>query len=155
MGKKYVLDTSAIISGKNLPLNIEAYMPQTVFKEVKSTENLPLLERIIIQVPSDKNVRKAIEAAKETGDIHKLSKTDIDVIALSLDIEDGVTITDDYAIQNVLRHLGKDFVAMNEKGITREFKWIYRCKGCGRYFSEYHNSCPYCGSELKLVKKKF
>ncbi|MEM3965836.1 MAG: DNA-binding protein, partial [Thermoplasmata archaeon] len=97
---------------------------------------------------------KVNQAAKETGDIHKLSPVDIDVIALALD-KNCVTITDDYAIQNVIKHLGLEFISLNENGIKKEFKWIYRCKGCKRYFDEFYDVCPFCGSELKLVKKKF
>ncbi|MEL9998668.1 MAG: DNA-binding protein [Thermoplasmata archaeon] len=154
MGKKYVLDTSAIISGKSLPLNIEVYVPKSVLKEIHFKKQYYILERSKILNPSKNSVEKVNQAAKETGDIHKLSPVDIDVIALALD-KNCVTITDDYAIQNVIKHLGLEFISLNENGIKKEFKWIYRCKGCKRYFDEFYDVCPFCGSELKLVKKKF
>jgi rRNA maturation endonuclease Nob1 len=45
-------------------------------------------------------------------------------------------------------------MGMVEGEIKHEYRWVYRCKGCKRYFNEYHEVCPYCGSGLKLVRKK-
>jgi len=154
MGKKYILDTSAIISGKDLPSDIETIIPESVLNEILDYEKYQILiGRSIVLKPSEDFIKMAKKAASETGDIYKLSNVDIDVIALTLEYG-GIAITDDYAIQNVLSHLSADFVGLNEKGIKERYTWIYRCKGCRRYFKEYHKSCPYCGSELKLVRKK-
>ncbi len=154
MGKKYILDTSAFLSGKSIPMDIEIIIPKSVLEELKYKKNYSfLLERSRIMVPSELSIKIATEAAIKTGDINKLSKTDIDIIALSQEF-DATVITDDYAIQNVLKFLNVPYMGMMMQEIKENFKWVYRCTGCKRYFDKYYESCPICGSPLKLVKKK-
>ncbi|MDP8011201.1 MAG: hypothetical protein RAK23_00045 [Thermoplasmata archaeon] len=154
MGKKYILDTSAFLSGKSFPLDNEIIIPESVLEELKNIEKYSILiEKSKIIQPSELSLKIAIEAAEKTGDINKLSKTDLDIIALSQEF-DAVVITDDYAIQNVLKFLKKPYSGMAIKEIKQNFKWVYRCTGCKIYFEEYYESCPVCGSSLKLVKKK-
>ncbi len=153
MARAYILDTSAIISGKNLPFDGDYYIPESVLNEIKFTDKLSVfLERLKVYNPNEESIEKAIEYAKKTGDIHKLSKTDIDVIALAIKIK-GIVITDDYAIQNVLKFIGLQYSGLSEKEISKIFQWKYRCTGCMRYYEKYYDSCPVCGSKLKLVKK--
>lgn len=155
MGKSYILDTSAFLSGKPVPSDIEIIIPESVLNEIKDkTKILYLLENSKIVNPSEISLKIAKEAAIRTGDINKLSDTDIDIIALSLEF-DATVITDDFAIQNVLKFLNIKYTGMSMKEIENNFKWIYRCTGCKRYFSKYYDFCPVCGSPLKLVKKKF
>jgi len=154
MGKKYILDTSAFLSGKSIPLDIEIIIPESVIEELGGSGKYSLLlERSKIIVPSEMSVKIAMEAAERTGDINKLSKTDIDIIALSQEY-DATVITDDYAIQNVLKFLNVPYMGMVMKEIKDNFGWVYRCTGCKRYYTRYYESCPVCGSPLKLVKKK-
>ncbi len=149
----YILDTSAIISGKNLPFDVEYYVPGSVLNEIKFRDRLSFfLEKLKVHDPGRESIEKAIEFAKRTGDIYKLSKTDIDVIALAIEIN-GTVITDDYAIQNVLKSVGLKYSGLSEKEISKIFQWKYRCTGCMRYYEKYYESCPVCGSKLKLVKK--
>jgi UPF0271 protein len=68
-------------------------------------------------------VEKATEVAKRFGLLNKLSKTDIDVIALALQLKEqgySVTVlTDDYDIQNILQRIGIDFTSVKTVGIKR------------------------------------
>ncbi|MGC8663084.1 MAG: NOB1 family endonuclease [Thermoplasmata archaeon] len=154
MGKKYILDTSVFLSGKSVPMDIEIIIPYSVINELKNQNKYSfLLERSKIVSPSEISLRIAQEAAKKTGDINKLSETDLDIIALSQEF-DATVMTDDYAIQNVLKFLNVPYTGMAMKEIKENFKWVYRCTGCKRYFDKYYESCPVCGSPLKLIKKK-
>lgn len=154
MEKRYVLDTSAIISGRGFPGEMETYIPHSVLDEIEHRDMyVPLIERSIVISPSEKFINRARRIARETGDIHKLSRADMDVVALCIQLG-AIAVTDDYAIQNVLKHAGLEFLPLNEKGIREEYRWVYRCKGCLRFFREYHEKCPYCGSDLKLVRRK-
>ncbi len=149
----YILDTSAIISGKNLPYDAEYYVPESVLNEIRYRDNLSFfLENLKVHNPCKESIEKAIEFANKTGDIHKLSKTDLDIIALAIEIN-GIVITDDYAIQNVLKYIGLKFSGLSQREISKIFQWKYRCTGCMRYYEKYYESCPVCGSKLKLVKK--
>lgn len=105
---------------------------------------------------SPESVEEVKEAARKTGDIHKLSDTDIKVLAKALDeIKKGnevVLVTDDYAIQNVAMSLGIRFDGILHRQISKEFKWVKVCRGCGRRIES--EICPVCGSEAIIRRVK-
>ena len=121
----------------------------------KQSRDLDLLSEISIKIvePSSNNVERVREAAEKTGDIGRVSSTDMDILALALDIK-GIILTDDYSVQNLAKHLGIDYRSGVEKGIKKEYEWHWRCRGCGRYFDEEKVDCPICGSDLRSVRKK-
>ena len=90
--------------------------------------------------------------------IYKLSETDIRLIARALDEarsgKKPVLVTDDYSIQNVALLLGIEVETVIQPGISKAFKWIKVCRGCGRKVTE-GDVCPICGSEVivRRVKK--
>ncbi|MGC8584691.1 MAG: NOB1 family endonuclease [Thermoplasmata archaeon] len=156
MGKKLILDTSAIISGRPFPTDVETYTVPGVIDEIKINEEYyPVLENIKIIEPDDENLEKAYEAARKTGDINKLSPTDLEIISAAIEFRFSV-VTDDYAIQNVLNYLKLDYITYAQEGIKELYIWIYRCTGCKRTYSRNFGTCPVCGSPLKLtrIKKK-
>ena len=76
------------------------------------------------------------------------------MLALALDVnqEDEATIiTDDYSIQNVANELKIKFNPISQDGITKSFKWTYRCSGCGKKFNENIKTCPICGALTKNI----
>jgi len=155
---KIVLDATAIRSGMMLSGEFQWFITPSVREEVsrgKQSRDLDLLSDISVKIvePSSSNVGRVKKAAERTGDIGRLSTTDMDILALALDI-DGIILTDDYSVQNLAKHLGIDHRAGVEKGIKKEFEWHWRCRGCGRYFDEEKVDCPICGSELRSVRKK-
>ena len=108
--KKYIIDTSTIVSGKlNIWENDYIY-PDSVIKEIRSGSLEKILEVADIKTcsPDPEYIKMAGEAALKTGDYHVLSSTDIDVIALAIELN-GIIITDDYAIQNVARYCGIEY----------------------------------------------
>ena len=158
----FIIDTSAILSGK--PINLDnANMSTTpgVSEELKpggrDYRTFQLLQEkgLIIQSPSKESVNKINKTAEETGDKERLSTADIEILALALDInkdvnKETIILTDDYPIQNVANTLNIKFQSFSQRGITKKFKWMYRCPGCGKRFKESIKICPICGSETKI-----
>ena len=155
---KIILDATAIRSGMMLSGEFQWFITPSVKEEVsrgKQSRDLNLLSDISIDImePTSKNSERVKEAAERTGDIGRVSTTDMDILALALDI-DAIILTDDYSVQNLAKHLDIDYRSGVEKGIKKEFEWHWRCRGCGRYFDEEKVDCPICGSELRSVRKR-
>lgn len=75
-------------------------------------------------------------------------------MALALDLSendnnDVMILTDDYSIQNVASELKIKFETISQSGITKRFKWIYQCRGCGKKFKENISICPICGARTR------
>ncbi len=162
----YVLDTSFILSGKNISINDGVMVTtQSVSDEIspggKGYRYFQYLKEkgLDIYLPSVESNNIVQKAATTSGDLRRLSKTDIDVIALALDFkekkEQVIILTDDYSIQNIANILNIKYQNITQKGIKKKFKWSYRCQGCGKYFKENINQCPICGSPIKqFIDKK-
>jgi UPF0271 protein len=128
--KVYVFDTAAFIAALQLMMyGVEIYTTSSVIAEVKDSESVQRLElsqpvgRVSVVDPEKMFVEKATEVAKRFGLLDKLSKTDIDVIALALQLKEqgySVTVlTDDYDIQIILQRIGIDFKPVKTVGIKR------------------------------------
>ena len=164
----FILDTSAILSGKpvNLP-DAKLLTTAGVVSEIKPggrdyRQFQFLVEKgLKIFAPSEESLDKIKKFASNTGDLTRLSSTDIEILALALDFinrdESATILTDDYSIQNVATSAKISYQPINQLGITKKFKWMVRCRGCGKYFKEQIKTCPICGSETRLIisgKKK-
>lgn len=159
--KIYVLDTSAILSGK--PINLgDAKLVTTpmVASELKpgghDYQNFQFMKEkgLEIHLPSKDSTEKILTVSKETGDLPRLSKPDIQIIALALDLSfndnnDVMILTDDYSIQNVANELNIKFEPIFQSGITKRFKWSCQCRGCGKKFKENIKTCPICGAKTR------
>ncbi len=162
----FLIDSSAILSGK--PINLEENeMITTVGVSEEFNEGgrdyraFELLKEkgLKIYSPSQESIDKIDKISKETGDYKRLSKADCEILALSIDLineYDVVILTDDYSIQNISNKIGVKFEGINQKGIEKRFKWIYRCPGCKKQFKKHVKICPTCGKETKVAvyKKK-
>jgi UPF0271 protein len=156
-----VLDTSAILSGK--PLHFPQGQMMTTSEVIhelqpggKDHRTLSyLLEKgLTIHDPTPVSCELVRQIATKTGDIQRLSPTDISVLALALDFHHqkklGVwLLTDDYTMQNVALALELHVESISQKGITKRFIWTCRCQGCGKKFKEHINICPICGATTK------
>jgi UPF0271 protein len=158
----FILDTSAILSGKPLDLeDAKIFTTTGVSKEIKPggrdyRQFQFLIEKgLKVFKPSEGSIEEIKEIAKKTGDLTRLSSTDIELLALTLDFnkkdESAIILTDDYSIQNVAKSAKISYEPINQHGITKNFKWIVRCRGCGKYFKEQIKTCPICGSETRLI----
>lgn len=160
--KIYILDTSAILSGKPIDLDeIEIFTTTGVTKEINPGGKDYFLFQVLLEkklkvhTPSKDSIKKVNIISKETGDLTRLSEVDKEILALALDVEkEGkkpVIITDDYSIQNIANTLNINFIGISQQGITRKFKWIYQCRGCGKKFKENKQVCPICGDRTRSI----
>ncbi len=157
--KIFIIDTSTILSGKPLSLDGELYTTPKVEAEFspggRSYRVFQFLLESGLQIISP--TREMIEIVRKnilkTGD--RLSDADIELLALALDFKKKgfpvIILTDDYGIQNTAYELGIKYQGVDQRGITKKFKWIWRCQGCGKIFMERIDVCPICGSKLKPV----
>ncbi len=158
-----VLDTSAFIGGLD-PFTIreEQVIPPNVEEEVKrnSLRQLRLATaiesgRIKINSPSKHFLDKIQEQATKLGDASFLSKTDMEVLALALEIKERgdypEIVTDDFSIQNVATELGLAFVPLSTLGIKRILTWIRYCPACHKTYpaNSKVKECIICGTQLK------
>jgi len=164
----FIIDTSAILSGK--PLNISQGILLTtpgVSEEIspggRDYRSFQLLmeKGLQIHAPTKMSLHLVQERAKETGDDQRLSPADMEILALALDYKGEadcvVTIlSDDYSIQNVALLLNLRFQGFSQKEITQRYQWISHCPGCKRRFQEPVDVCPVCGTKTHVIihKKK-
>ena len=154
--KVHVIDSSAIFQRKAVYQNMVT-VPEVAAEILDEASELYFSIRILkVEEASEESVTEVLEAANRTGDIHKLSDTDIKVLAKALDEirkgNDVVLVTDDYAIQNVAMSLGIKFEGVLHRQISKEFKWVKVCRGCGRRIES--DICPVCGSEAVIRRVK-
>ena len=134
--KVHVIDSSAIFQRKAVYANMVT-VPEVAAEILDDASALYFsVKNLRVEEASRESIEEVVEVAKKTGDIHKLSKTDIRVLAKALDeMKKGnevVLVTDDYAIQNVAMKLGIKFEGIIQSQISKEFKWVKVCQGCGR-----------------------
>ncbi|MDD3492505.1 MAG: NOB1 family endonuclease [Candidatus Thermoplasmatota archaeon] len=163
-----VLDTSALLSGKRFP-GPAVTVPAVVAEFREGGHSWRLLEYarsagLTVRQPSESSLRRVRGAAERTGDLSHLSRADVEVLALALEVRGGkgpgeaggegevVVFTDDYGIQNVASALGLAHRSVLQPGIRQQWRWFYWCTACGRRFDALHPECPVCGSPLKRVR---
>jgi UPF0271 protein len=146
----YVVDSSAIFMKKQYKKMVT--VPE-VIEEIKDEDSrlyLSLLD-IKIEEASRESINRVVEVASKSGDIYKLSNTDIKLLAKALDLRNkAILSTDDYSMQNVASLLGIEVDNILQPLISKTYKWVKVCKGCGREVEE--DTCQICGSETILRK---
>jgi len=156
-----ILDSSAFYAGVPFRSSDECYTTSLVYDEIKHIKKDQdalgtLLEtnRLKIREPDKDSVNAAIKASKDTGDFQQLSKQDISIIALCIEMS-GEIISDDFAISNVIRNLGLKISPIMTQGIKDVGKWVHYCPGCRTNHTK-GKECPICGTILKrkLLKRK-
>lgn len=159
----YILDTSALLSGK--PINITNGLLITtpgVAGELRpggrDYRAFQLLREkgLCLYEPTPPSLARCREAAARSGDISRLSPTDLEVLAVALDInadpqQEAMILTDDYSIQNLARSLNIKYMGLSQDGITRKITWIVCCPGCGRRFPDKISICPVCGTKTRVM----
>ncbi len=109
---------------------------------------------IFIEEPSRDDIARVEAAARETGDISRLSPTDTGLLALAsgMDLE---LITEDRSMQNTAQFMGIRWRGLSG-GIRKVYTWQKVCTGCMGRFDTSSDECPVCGSDLKArsVRKK-
>jgi len=157
-----VLDASALLGGFEPVPPAEFAVPPSVVDEVVRGRAGRRLQELLaaglaMMEPSPGSVGCVGRAADELGEGARLSPTDVDVLALAIDL--GVPcLTDDYSIQNVAARLGVEARPFREGGIREVWQWGVRCPGCRRRFLEgaarAGEPCPVCGTELRASRRR-
>ena len=149
-----ILDASAFYAGLPFRSSNDCYTTSLVYDEIKHIKKNhdalgTLLEtnRLKIREPDKESTKTAIMAAKDTGDFPQLSKQDISIIALCIEMN-GEIISDDFAISNVVKNLGLKISPIMTQGIKDVGKWIHYCPGCRTNHTN-KKECPMCGTPLK------
>jgi endoribonuclease Nob1 len=154
-----ILDASAFYAGIPFSTRDEFFTTSLIFDEIRhikknhnAIETLMETSRLRISDPEIEFIEKIKTASKKTGDYNQLSKQDISVIALCLQMN-GEIITDDFAISNVAKNLNRKVSPLMTSGINDVGNWIHYCPGCKKNF-ESGSECPLCGTLLKrkLIK---
>ena len=161
MGFK-VLDATAFYAGIPFSSQDSYYVTSLVYDEIKhikkndnALQTLIDTNRLLVRQPQTEFQERVEKCARQTGDIHSLSKQDISCIALSLELNTEL-ISDDFAVLNVSNELGINTIPLMTNGIKVVGKWIFYCPACKKDFSDEKN-CLLCGNKLrkKLVKSKY
>ena len=156
-----ILDASAFYAGVPFRSPEDCYTTSLVYDEIrhikKNHDALGILletNRLKIREPDSESTKAAIKASKDTGDFPQLSRQDISIIALCIEMK-GQIISDDFAILNVGKNLGLKVLPIMTKGIKDVGKWIHYCPGCKTNFTT-GKECPMCATPLKrkLLKAK-
>ena len=155
-----ILDATAFYAGIPFGSSSECYTTSLVYDEIKhikkSQEVLETLietNRLKIRDPKPEFIEAVMKESKKTGDYQQLSKQDLSVLALCIDLG-GQIISDDFAISNVAKNLGLSISPLMTQGIRDVGKWIHYCPAC-KINHKSGNECHLCGTPLKkkLLKK--
>jgi UPF0271 protein len=161
--KAVVLDTSALVAGFD-PFSIseEQYTVPSVIQEVSRNSRFSLrfetaIEsgKVTAKAPKADFLEKAKASASAVGDSPFLSETDIQILALALELKTNgyrpLIATDDYSIQNVANQMKIEFASLITFGIRRRLQWIRYCPACHRKYPEQYKDtrCEVCGTQLK------
>lgn len=149
-----VLDATSFYAGVPFSSQETGFTTPLVFEEIKhikknhgAVQTLIDLGRLHVIEPEKKFTNIILEKANQTGDLPNLSKEDVSVLALCIQI-DGELVTDDYTVSNVAKHLELKVIPIMTKGISKVLDTVYFCPACGKV-SKKMSSCPICGSKLK------
>ncbi len=165
--KILVLDTSALLAKYQLLLphsEYEIITTSKVIDEVKDLENRDAvllaisLNRVKVIDPPTKALRETKKVVIKIGELTSLSQTDMSVAALALHYKSlgykVIVITDDYALQNLLFHLGISFKPLRTRGIREARKYKVYCPKCGYVPRDPGETiCPICGFKLEGKKR--
>ena len=163
-----VVDTSAFLAGFDpFSLSEEVVTVPIVLEEIKRSSMVKVrfetaLEsgKIKVKAASQKFLDSAKASASKVGDSFKLSDTDMELLALAIELKaDGYMpqiVTDDYSIQNVAAKLGIDFLALATFGIKRLLEWIRYCPACYKEYpiNSKFKECQVCGTPLKRKPRR-
>ena len=153
-----ILDASAFYAGVPFRSSSDCYTTSLVFDEIKHIKKNhdalgTLLEtnRLKLLEPENQSTSTATKAKQRySGDFQQLSKQDISIIALCIEMN-GEIISDDFAISNVAKNLGLKISPIMTTGIKDVGKWVHYCPGCRTNHSS-GKECPMCGTPLKKMK---
>jgi len=163
-----VLDTSAFLSGFD-PLSVSEEQTTVPLVEEEISANSIARVRLRMAIengklrvkqPSENYYEEVKASAKKVGDAFFLSETDVQLLALALELRktgcNPLIITDDYSIQNVATQIDIQFASLATYGIRRLLKWVRYCPACHKEYPADYNfkRCTICNTDLKRKPRK-
>jgi len=163
-----VLDTSAFVAGFDpFALSEEQVTAPKVEEEIRRNSVVKVRfetavenGKLKVKMPSEGFTNRVKASAAKVGDSFKLSETDLQLLALALELKaSGYTpqiVTDDYSIQNVATQNGIEFLALATFGIKRLLEWIRYCPACHKEYPANFKfqECQVCGTLLKRKPRR-
>ncbi len=148
---RVALDTSAIIYLNDFRRFDEILTVQEVVDEVKDRTTAMKLSGLVFKIvePSIESIEEIKNISKKTGDLEKLSNTDIKVLAAAKE-NNCTVVSDDRNIQNVAEKIGIRYVSIFSGRITKLITWKRFCKNCKKSYDK-ESLCPVCGDKLVRV----
>jgi UPF0271 protein len=116
--------------------------------------------KLKVRAPTQEFLDSAKTSASKVGDSFKLSETDMQLLALAIELKSArynpQIVTDDYSIQNVATQMGIGFLALTTFGIKRLLEWIRYCPACHHEYPSNCKTkeCQVCGTELKRKPRR-
>jgi len=158
--KTFILDSTAFIR-LDFPIiqSIEKAKFRTTnsvkeeLKDFRSRMNLETMlhsNKLTLISPDPNNVKKMNERLKKIDPVRKLSRTDIEILTLARE-ENGILITNDFAIQNAAHQFKIETQVISGKKIKYTRKGILICTSCNKKIKMQRETCPECGGKLKQV----
>jgi UPF0271 protein len=163
-----VLDTSAFLSGFD-PLSVSEEQTTVPLVEEEISGNSIARVRLRMAIengklrvkpPSENYYEEVKASAKKVGDAFFLSETDMQLLALALELKktggNPLIITDDYSIQNVATQIDIQFASLTTYGIRRLLKWVRYCPACHKEYPADYNfrRCTICNTDLKRKPRR-
>ncbi|MFX1447096.1 MAG: NOB1 family endonuclease [Promethearchaeota archaeon] len=156
--KETIITTPAVIN----EIKVEKYKDKNrnILQRIELAKES---EKLIIKKPIEYYVNLAEEKSKLTGDVNVLSKIDIDLVALALELmnttdNEIILYTNDYSMENLCSELNLRFKTLFKNGIKDKIYFEVYCPYCKIiYKSEDLNKyCERCGLKLKrrFLKKE-
>ena len=165
-----VFDTNIFLTGIDFNYLEETIVTtQAIINEIKvekyKDKNRNILQRIelakettklVIKEPNEKYIKTVEEKSKLTGDIKALSKQDLELVALALEListtdDDVFLYTNDYSMENICSELSIQFKALFKKGIKNKIHFEVYCPYCKMLYNteDLNRNCERCGLKLK------
>ena len=154
-----ILDATSFYAGVPFSSQEQSFTTPLVFEEIKhikkshdAVQTLIDLGRLQIVEPEEKFLKFILDESKNTGDYSELSKEDMSVLALCVQLK-GELVTDDFTVSNVARHLNLKVIPIMTKGISKVLDSVYLCPACNKSFKKM-SDCPICGNKLRKRSSK-
>ncbi len=159
----FIMDASALIAGQvEVGENTRLATTTDILEEVRSKMTQVRISGwldagiLMPMEPAPEFITQAKQAASKTGDLRVLSKNDLALVALALDIlknHEGSTVTmlsGDFAIENTAKALNIKVDSITP-GIKKTIQWEWYCPACHKlgFLDQTLRECDACGTPLK------
>jgi len=162
MRKAFVLDVAALT--RTFPSDATCYTTPDIVDEVRNSLTKGVVDakqqrgELCVRRPNSSFLEKAVGLARLSGDLSVVSKADLSLLALALELGDDATLlTDDFALQNIAHQRSIRVEGIFGQKIRDIVIWKKVCPVCKTSVeTPDHNLCPECGATLtrKAIRKR-